>query len=129
VNRHSEDRRRAPRFNRPEEHGVTTVRVRPGRDVSVVDVSVGGLLVEMVSRLLPGSPIDLQLQCRGRPVAVRGLVQRCVVTKVRASAITYRGAIQFEQSLPQLAENPLLLRHAADDDGKPPARTGTEYPA
>ena len=94
------ERRGAPRLRLMEEHGIVNARIRPGTDATVIDASAGGLLVETVHRLLPGTPIELQLTTAGSRVAIRGTVVRCAVARLRASGIWYRGAIAFDRHLP-----------------------------
>jgi hypothetical protein len=98
------DRRRTPRRHTIDEHGILSARIRPGRDVELVDVSAGGALIETVHRLLPGTAIDLHLTGSERRTAVRGRVLRCAVTRLRPG-IWYRGAVAFDRHLPWLEED------------------------
>jgi hypothetical protein len=100
----SRDRRRTPRRHSVEDHGIVSARIRPGRDVEIVDLSAGGALIETGHRLLPGTAIDLQLTSSERRSAVRARVLRCVVARLRPGAIWYRGAVAFERHLPWLEE-------------------------
>jgi hypothetical protein len=95
-----DDRRRARRLVSRHDHGVVNARVRPGHEVELVDISAGGALVECRRRLLPGTLIDLLLSCGDRSATVRGRVLRCTVVAVRASTVSYRGAIGFDRDLP-----------------------------
>jgi hypothetical protein len=93
------DRRRSPRY-RPGDHGIVSARVRPGRDVSVIDVSGRGALVECAHRLAPGAPVEFHMRRESGPTeAVRGRVVRCAVTQVRSDAVLYRGAIAFDRQI------------------------------
>jgi hypothetical protein len=94
------DRRQACRRHTFGEHGIEHARVKPGREVLVVNVSSGGVLVETPHRLLPGSAIDLHLRTADRRVSVRGRVLRCAVARLRADDLWYRGAIGFDLELP-----------------------------
>ena len=94
------DRRSACRLRRPSDHGIVSARVRAGDDVEVVDVSAGGVLIETGHRLLPGAPIELHLARQDVRTAVRGRVIRCMVARVRAASICYRGAVRFDRHLP-----------------------------
>ena len=58
----SSERRRNRRHARREEHRIVSARIRPGYDVSVIDVSAGGALVESERRLLPGAPVELHVR-------------------------------------------------------------------
>jgi PilZ domain-containing protein len=100
------DRRQACRYHSFDEHGIEHARVRPGREVLVVNVSSGGVLVETPHRLLPGSLIELHLRTADRRVSVRGRVLRCAVARLRADDLWYRGAIGFDLELPWFSESP-----------------------
>ena len=95
----SVERRRGRRRRSVEEHGIVSARVRPGHEVDLIDVSVGGALVECVRRLLPGTLIELYLMAGDRSASVRGRVLRCAVVQLKATFIAYRGAIGFERDL------------------------------
>jgi hypothetical protein len=94
------ERRTTVRQNTVEEHGILQVRIRPGHDVALVNVSALGALVESAHQLRPGSLIEVHLSTAERRVAVRGHVLRCSVARVRAACLWYRGAIGFEHRLP-----------------------------
>lgn len=102
------ERRRAPRHRSIEEHGVTCLRVRPGYEAVVIDISSEGALVETAYRLLPGSAVDLQLEAFARRIAVRGRVLRCAVVVVQAGSVVYRGAILFDRTLRWLLDENLV---------------------
>jgi len=80
-------------------HGIVSARVRPGCEVSLLDVSAGGALVETSCRLLPGSSIELHLATLDRKALVRGDVLRSAVVQVRAAGICYHAAIGFDRHL------------------------------
>ncbi len=95
---------RTQRSESPHEHGIVSARVRPGLEVTVVNVSSGGALIDAAHRLLPGSGIELQLSTRERHVSMRGRVLRCSVARLYASQLCYRAAIGFDRHLPWLVE-------------------------
>jgi hypothetical protein len=97
------DRRRSPRITSAAEHGIVCVRIRPGHEVTLLDLSAAGVLLQGAHRLLPGTSIEMQLTTASRRVTSRGLVVRCSVSHVWPSAIWYRGAVIFEQPLPWIA--------------------------
>lgn len=94
------DRRQSCRRHTFDQHGIEHARVRPGREVLIVNVSSGGVLVETPHRLLPGSPIELHLRTAEQRTSVRGRVLRCAVARLRADDLWYRGAIGFDLELP-----------------------------
>jgi len=93
------DRRRDQRRHTIAQHGIARARVRPGHDVTLVDVSAGGVLIETARRLLPGSCVEILLADGVRSATVRGQVLRCAVAQLQATSITYRGAIGFDRDL------------------------------
>lgn len=97
------DRRRARRL-RVAEHGITAARIRPGHVVVILDISSDGALVETVYRLLPNTSVELQLDCVGERIAVRGRVLRCTVAALESCSVIYRGAILFDRALGLLDE-------------------------
>jgi len=112
-----QERRASPRMPGEDAHRVVHVRVKPGIDVVVVDVSARGLLIETTRRLLPGSPLDLHFAERGgRTAALRGRVVRCSVSALLPGEVRYRGAVQFDRDQPGLARPPV--------EGTAGARTG-----
>ena len=96
----STDRRQSERWSRPDDHGIVSVRVRPGHAAAIVNVSAGGALIETASRLLPGAPVDLHIEAERRRTTWRGRVLRCAVVKLRATAVGYRAAIAFDRPFP-----------------------------
>jgi len=94
------DRRRSGRRSRMEEHGIVRARVLPGHDVSLIDVSAGGALIESSRRLMPDACVELHLlQHTADAKVVRGRVLRCCVSTLSASTVSYRGAIAFDRPL------------------------------
>jgi hypothetical protein len=81
-------------------HLPPAARIRPGRDVIVVDLSSIGILVEGPWRFRPGSRCDLQLGSSSPPVEIRARVLRCFVARLeRFAPVRYRTAMAFEGRL------------------------------
>ena len=93
------ERRSTPRKASFEEHGILGVRVRPGRDGSVVDVSADGVLIETIHRLLPGTTVEVLLAGAERRTTIRGRIVRCAVASLHGSCVRYRGAVRFDRSI------------------------------
>ena len=74
------------------------MRLRTGLQLSVVDVSDGGALVEG-ARLLPGIHLDVHVTTRDGRVLVRSRVVRAYVAELRANAVRYRGALAFDRAI------------------------------
>ena len=99
------DRRASHRLAHADEHGIVSARVRPGYDVTVINVSAGGVLVESQYRLLPGVVVELQLDRSPRSATARGRVLRCSVSRLRPTSVCYRGAIAFDRHLPWFVDD------------------------
>ena len=97
------NRREASRLTHHHDHGIVSVRIRPGHAASLVDISASGALLETMHRLLPGTTIDLHVETAGERARFRGRVVRCAVVSVRAAAVAYRGAVAFDHPLPWFA--------------------------
>ena len=98
----SADRRLDPRQRTVAEHGILSVRIRPGRSVALVDVSASGTLVEGQQQLCPGATVDVQMCDTVKDVVLRGCVLRSAVFRLHATDIWYRTAIRFDRRHPWL---------------------------
>jgi hypothetical protein len=79
-------------------------RIRPGREVVVVDLSSDGALVEGPWRFRPLSRCDVHLHVTGQDVHLRARIVRCFVARIeRQEPVRYRTALAFDQAveLPQ----------------------------
>src|SRR5688572_30732279 len=91
---HRERRHTSRRSPDPGE-SLSRVRLRTGRELSVIDASMGGALVEGETRLLPGTNVDVHVTAAQGRVLVRSRVVRCAVWSVSADVIQYRAALAF----------------------------------
>jgi hypothetical protein len=102
-NRPAQERRLWPRRAASGCRPVIGARVRPGRDVRLVDLSQGGALIEGATRLLPGSIVELQLLVDNVRHELRGTVVRSVVKALdHAGRVHYRAAVCFEGAVGEL---------------------------
>jgi hypothetical protein len=107
------DRRRAERREPASSEPLSRMRLRTGRELSVVDVSNAGALVEGSVRLLPGTHVDVHVVTGEGRVLVRSRVARCFVAGLRADGVRYRGALAFDR----LVDTALLAPNRTDDVG------------
>src|SRR5271154_6426742 len=84
------DRRAHPRLSAGELRWLRTARLRDGSPVTLIYLSVGGVLLESDSRLCPGSTLPLEL-VGSNPIVVPLRVVRAQIASLRAGAL-YRGA-------------------------------------
>ena len=96
----STDRRAAPRVHYTGGLLPPALRVRPGRDVIVVNLSAGGTLVESRWRFRPGSMVDVLLHQGGIAHALRARIDRCLVATLGdPTGVRYRTALRFETAI------------------------------
>ena len=91
------ERRRAPRRLPQPNEPISRLRLRVGREVTVIDVSAVGALVEGGARLLPGTHVDVHVLSASGRILMRSRIVRAFVSEVTSDRIAYRGAIAFER--------------------------------
>lgn len=98
------DRRHDPRRRVVADHGVVAVRVRPGIQARLIDVSVRGAQIETAHRLSPGRVVHVQLVFPSCVTALRGRVTRSHVAEVTAERVGYRCGVRFDRALRWIVE-------------------------
>ena len=94
------ERRRAIRKRRAELPWLRGLRLRPGLDVALVNLSAGGALVETPTRLRLGARTALRLTGTAGSWTVSGHVSRSwVATVAREHGVLYRGALVFDEAI------------------------------
>ena len=93
------DRRGARRRASGELPWLWTVKLPGGSQVSVVDISSTGVLLETASRMTDGSTVDLQLLGQGTNVTVPARMIRTQVAAVTGLGVKYRVAAAFAHDL------------------------------
>ena len=93
------ERRAAPRHRPDPGSNTANVRVRPGRQATLIDVSAIGVLIETTYRLLPGSVVDMQLPETDTRTSTRARIVRCFVSGLHGGCIWYRVGLRFEGPL------------------------------
>jgi hypothetical protein len=91
------DRRAHPRLTVSELRGFRTARIKNGPRVTLIDLSVGGALLESDNRLCPGSVLALELVGSSQ-IVVPLRVVRSQIASLREGAL-YRGACAFKRPL------------------------------
>jgi PilZ domain len=91
---------------------IDRATLRPGCPVDLVDLSANGAQVQSARPLRPGSRIHVRLSSRNRTLAVAALVVRCSVWTLDAEAITYRGALRFEEECRSFWEEQARIGYA-----------------
>ena len=103
MDKQVKERRRDSRFSQ-RVIAVMRAVLRPGRAVSLVNLSAGGALVESQRPLRPGSNVHLQLVADDRTIGLPARVLRCAVATIDAEGVQYRGALMFHERCEALWE-------------------------
>jgi hypothetical protein len=90
------ERRTRPRRTVLHGEPIARMRMRTGQELTVVDLSDTGALVEGAARLLPGTRVDVHVMTRGGRVLTRTRVSRARVSALAADRVTYQGALAFD---------------------------------
>jgi hypothetical protein len=77
-----------PRFS-------TSAVLRPGKPVTLLNISNRSALVQSVARLRPGAHTELQLAGAGARASVKGRIERCYVAHL--DPIRYHGVVVFDE--------------------------------
>ena len=131
----TERRRAARRVPQPDET-VSRVRLRTGRELAVVNISHAGVLVEGVTRLLPGTHVEVHVVTRHGRVLVRTRVMRSSVSRLQADIVCYRTALAFDSDLDTDPDGGPALSERSESSGYPvpaeipviPGVEGNPYP-
>ena len=96
------ERRRDSRFG---QHVIAAMRavLRPGRSVSLVNLSAGGAS-SRVSAPAAWISVHLQVIAGDRSIGVAARVLRCAVAAIDAEGVQYRGALMFQERCETLWE-------------------------
>jgi hypothetical protein len=121
---HAIERRRLERRAPDGVEPVSRVRLRTGRELSVLDVCDGGVLVEG-ARLLPGTHLDVHVTTKDGRVLVRSRVVRAYVAGVQSDAVRYRGALSFDRLIDTSAVSGYAMPSLGVTDS---GSEGTQYP-
>jgi hypothetical protein len=108
----------------------TRATLRPGCDVTVIDLSAGGALVQARRPLRPGARVHLQLATLGRMFALSAHVLRCAVWSLDGEdGVIYRGALQFEHRCVFVREEPARRGYVMPSSSGPESSArGTPLP-
>ena len=117
-----ERRTSARRIPDPDET-LARVRLRTGRELAVVDIGDGGVLVEGTARLLPGTHVEVHVVTREGRTLVRSRITRASVHAVAADTLRYRAALAFDTRV-----NTAAHRVVATQSSPAGAGGGSGYP-
>jgi hypothetical protein len=100
-----EERRQYSRRRDRDLEWVRSARLRSAGEVSLIDLSAGGVLLDATVPLRPGSVTSLEIVGRGLDAVVPLQVLRAQVSSLSADSMRFRGACEFVSpvELPDLA--------------------------
>ena len=91
--------RRVHQRLRPDEvRWLRKLRLKNGPEMSLVDISSGGALVDARVQLKPGACVTLEIAANGRLIEIPSDVLRCGIATLEGAA-TYRGAFVFAEPI------------------------------
>jgi hypothetical protein len=113
------ERRRSDRVDVGASAGIVRLRLPPGREAVLLNLSRSGACVETSSALIPGRPLDVLVSLPGWNWRGRATVMRCRVSAlVIDHGVRYEAAVQFDLPLdPDGPERLLEAAHKAGGDG------------
>jgi hypothetical protein len=72
--------------------------LRPGRSISIVNISRGGALVEGTHAMRPGARVLVQIVTSTRSFGLSAIVLRCGVLALnRDGGVVYQAALRFDE--------------------------------
>lgn len=123
------ERRAHPRRSPSPQSWLATARVRPGHEVTVINLSSGGALVEAAVRLLPGARVTLQFVGPGVGLRAAARVIWCRVAALDAErGVRYRGALAFDRTLEVFAQDPSAGYRLPEGNGEKASGRGHVLP-
>ena len=106
--------RRASR-RRPLDEVPQIVEVKTDSStVRVVDISSGGLCMQLPERLAPGNGIRLQIVAEKSTLMIRCRILRCQVKSLGVGSLVYEAAGKFEKPLALVADDQHAGAHGAE---------------
>lgn len=117
------DRRASVRRIPSPDETLTRVRLRTGRELAVVDIADGGVLVEGTARLLPGTHVEVHVVTREGRTLVRSRITRASVHAIAADTLRYRAALAFDTRV-----NTTASRVVVTQSSPAGAIEGSDYP-
>jgi hypothetical protein len=120
------DRRRFHRHAYRDGVLPPSARIRPGQDVTIVNLSPMGMLAEGFCRLSPGTLVEVRLELEHGGLFIDGEVIRSFVAVLDRQRIRYRVAVVFALPISITAPRDLLNAYELPDAPTADAAAGDE---
>ena len=88
-----------PRFPAAAVPSIKGVRLSPGEQVQLVNISRTGVLVEGRTRFVPGTRVTVVFEGGFTPAQIKGRIVRCQVSSIHDGSLRYQSGIQFDKKL------------------------------
>jgi hypothetical protein len=88
-----------PRFPASAVPSIKGVRLSPGEQVQLVNISRTGVLVEGRTRFVPGTRVTVVFEGGFAPAQIKGRIVRCQVSSIHDGSLRYQSGIQFDKKL------------------------------
>jgi hypothetical protein len=92
------NRRTHHRLKAGDLQSLKSARIKYGADVRVIDLSIGGMLLETQSQLMPDASVIVELTGQESPILVPSRVLRCRIASL-GEILRYQGACAFKRPL------------------------------
>ena len=84
--------------------GQVTGAVTVFQEMTILNISIGGMLMESPAALHNDSLHDFRLSLDGRSVVVKGRVVYCKIGELREGGVLYRCGVEFVELAPHVAD-------------------------
>ena len=88
-----------PRFPASAVSSIKSVKLSPGEQVQLVNISRTGVLVEGRTRFVPGTRVTVVFDGGFAPPQIKGRIVRCQVSSIHDGSLRYQSGIQFDKKL------------------------------
>ena len=96
------EKRTSPRLPASSISSLKSVRLVAGPEVTLINISRGGALIETDALLVPHSSIAIRLVTADAAFLLRGRVLRSRASSFQGSALLYQSALAFDEEFPFL---------------------------
>jgi hypothetical protein len=97
------EKRSSPRLPPSTISNLKSVRLVAGPEVTLINISRGGALIETEAHLVPHSSVAIRLVAADAVLLLHGKVLRSRASSFQGSTLLYQSAIAFDEELPLLA--------------------------
>ena len=100
---------------------IAGVRLSPGEEVTLLNLSSSGMAVECARTFAAGSKVTVIFEGSFSPAQIRARVVRCTVSRIQGGALQFASALAFEGRLglsAEPADKPAAVKDSAAEDSE-----------